>query len=176
MYLFKYLSIDAKATAADKELARNHISAAHQIFMSLTVSGAASRAAYVIELLGRKGSGADEQNSSSHRSYRGASLCYEAFCEAEQIKVQLLSRRKASMPIEDDVGRGQIFATTVTAPMTDRHPRAITDRCSAAEVPPQDPTRTWGLPWSMWDINMYDNTLMVGHAEPNFPSMEGWWN
>ena len=110
MYFLKYLVTDEHATDMDKDLAANHISLAHQIFMRYTSSGTGSRASQIVELLGRRQKQDDDDDNtllSSPQQQRrrqprrppppflriknhfGASLCYDAFLEAEQIRLRL---------------------------------------------------------------------------------------
>ena len=181
IYLFKYLATDDHATDSDKDLARNHISAAHQIFMRYTSSGARSRAAQIIELLGSKEREAALNTAQPRRprpslrvkNHFGASLCYDAFLEAEQIRLYLQDADHVSSErLDPEVSAGPAPTTAggVTATETGGG-----DGDYFAQIAPLDWHPGWGFPWAIWDNSPYEDAQMGGNsAEVQMDGRQGW--
>ena len=175
MYLFKYLSTDTQASDADQELARNHISAAHQIFTRFTRSGAGSRAAQIIELLGTRSSAEASHGLLRDENHFGASVCYDAFWQAEKVRLRHQSENNTSMAAQDDGGHGQVLGDTVTA-LTAHGPPLTMDSSYAARIQLLDLDREYGFPWAIWDNSLYDDAQVAGYFEPDSTGIAGWFS
>lgn len=181
-YLLKYLATDLQASESDRSLARNHVTAAYQLFIRYTKSRERSRAAQVIELLGRMTKPLGRQESKLHIKDRfGASLCYDAFWQAEKM------RNRAQSPAPSGGGGGPAQSSTTgleeqrtanLAPPVDAGlitNSGQTTRDSMAVVYdhvsgqpqterqqlPMDDGGDWEFPWGIWDDALYDE-LQVG--------------
>ena len=172
MYLFRYLSTDTQATEADKELARIHISAAHQIFMRYTFSKGKTRAVQIIELLGNRSETDVQFSASRDTSHFAASIWYDAVREAEQIRSRLLETSKST-----ERGETALISTNVptdsraaiTAPM---FPSVPSD--SLIQMTPLNVDGEWSFPLALWDYSWHEETLDNRNGVTELSSGQDW--
>ena len=78
LFLLQFLAVDTQASELDRELARNHVSAIHRIFMSYSSSPEHIRAGKSIELVGRMPNTTGELTSPRVFTRLGASFMHNA--------------------------------------------------------------------------------------------------
>jgi len=98
IYLLKYLATSSPAFEPDRSLAQNHVTAAYQLFIRYTGHGERSRGAKLIELLGRMMKPGGRQAKLHVKDRFGASLCYDAFWEAERMGNRVQSPANSPAP------------------------------------------------------------------------------
>ena len=159
IYLLKYLSTDLHADDGEKELARNHISTAYQIFIRYTASKSHSTAAKLIELLGSRTATELSYGLSRDTSHFGSSICYDAFLEAERLRSELENAKNPS----------QVTGDEPVARIAPRDNNASTSVLGSSTIGPDDnviipPLHAdggWGFPWGIWDDFLLDDAQLV---------------
>ncbi|KAL2352408.1 hypothetical protein BJ546DRAFT_1064147 [Cryomyces antarcticus] len=159
-FLFYYLGLNQQASAEEKELARNSVSASYELFMHFPSSLQHTGAARLIEVLGRSIVPNQKRMESYVTSRLSASLMYDAIWIAGKLRGRHLdpefSTTAPTIPEKEENlptagGPSLTFNEDMVGSLDLQH---------QPDTIPQYPDPSWSFPWGQWDDAVFDNLAL----------------